>query len=620
MVYDKRPVILIAYSNPVEGANLAKQVEDFFYSTYRVQVVSTKSDAIKISRSLRDSSGPNLIAALVDEQLDSGFGQDFLRDVDAVLPEDGRLLLTQQPTANHNDGIQRIALSSGGAVTFNEELQKAIEHTLYTASLPLRFTVIVKGTRKKREVIALMRFLRLNSVPYTQVECGNGDAEVVVTVHKSPKCSKDYPDPTLIQLSTELNLVRIANPTAIGGNYVCDVAVVGGGPAGLSAAVNLVALFGKKPLIIEQFAPGGAAATAINVIDNYLGFPDGIEVAELAARWKSHADKYEIDWLPGYRVTGAKKVSNLFELTLNPNNKDRGQVKSLVDETKTVIAHKVLLACGLKISKLLVTGEDEYAGRGVYYSALPGDAALYHGSSLPVAIVGGGDTAGQAAIMFARANVKTTMIIRKTLEAEMLEGNHSQIRALKDLIEVKDKTKVVCFEGESNGYLKTLTIGPEETSGLGTTLESLPVAAAYVLIGGKGLDDTTKDWVTELGATIIDKDGVKTIPLTGKPPFFNAVNKEGVFVAGDARAGSVRRIAEAVGDGGSAALGIYNSFIGVPTEGSPGKVSDAGRVVGHVRGVGHLFRILSGYWLFRGKSKVGKASQGAGFIGEKPLY
>jgi len=148
------------------------------------------------------------------------------------------------------------------------------------------------------------------------------------------------------------------------------------------------------------------------------------------------------------------------------------------------------------------------------------------------------------------------------------------------------------------------------------------VAAAHVLIGAQGLDDTTKHWVGALGAKI-DTDGVKTITPTGKPPSFNVTDGPGVFVAGDARAGSVRRIAEAVGDGGSAALGIYNDFIKDPKKGSPGKVSDAEQVVGRLRGVGHFFRFFSGYWLFRGKSKVRKPirlSQGVGFVGEKPLY
>lgn len=558
MAPDKRPVILIAHSNLVEGANLAKQVEDYFYSTYRIQTVSTNRDATEISRSLHDSSGPNLVAALIDERLDNGLGQDFLRDANAVLPDEGRLLLTQQPAANHDDGIQRITLSSDGVATFNEEFQRALEHMLYKTAPSQRFTVVVTGRREIREVITLMRFLRLNAVPYSQEESTPpSPIKVVVTLRNPTGGMENLNDPTLIELSTKLDLVRIAKPGA-GGKYECDVAVVGGGAAGISAAVNLVSLYGKSPLIIEEFAPGGGAvATANNIIDNYLGFPDGIQVAELAARWKQQADKYKIDWLPCYRVTNVDHALTgdyPFTLTLALNNKDRDQLNSLVgDEDKQVAAKKVLLACGIKVRKQGGKDEEKYAGQGVYYSALTGDAAFYH-SNDNVAIIGGGDTAGIAAIFFAQASIKTTMIIRGKLRDSMLEGNYSQIEALKGLIKVEEGAEVVTYKG-ANEYLNKLEI--KQT---GQPNRDIDVAAAYVLIGAQGLDETTKGWLTTLKVPF-DNVGVKTISPAGSLPFFNMTNVPGLFVAGDARAGSARRIIAAVGDGGSAALGIYNDFI-----------------------------------------------------------
>jgi thioredoxin reductase (NADPH) len=220
-----------------------------------------------------------------------------------------------------------------------------------------------------------------------------------------------------------------------------------------------------------------------------------------------------------------------------------------MDDLPQVAAKKVLLACGIQIKKLGVEGEDKYAGQGVYYSALTGDAAFYRDNDR-VAIIGGGDTAGIAAIFFAKAEIKTVMIIRHKLRDTMLAVNYLEIEKRKDFIEVKEGADVAAFRGGDDGYLNKLEIKQ--------TGQSIDVAAAYVLIGAQGLDKATKDWLNAFKVPF-DNNGVKTAPLGGQL-CFNMTTVPGLFVARDARAGSARRIIAAVGDGSSAALGIYNDF------------------------------------------------------------
>ncbi|MFF8772529.1 NAD(P)/FAD-dependent oxidoreductase [Kitasatospora sp. NPDC015120] len=569
MTHDKRPVILLAYSDPVRGADLARQVEDYFYGHYRVQGVFTYDDAVHASAELREA--PELAAVLADERIADG-GHTFLQESATALPDVGRLSLVPGTQAGPDagrapgdeGGVRRVTVPADAEGALDEPLELALERTLYERVLPDQATVVVHGHRKQREVFVVERFLRLNGVAYAHDEKDPPSGKkVLVTVQKPKENPVSLADPSLIGLAHELGLVLEATPDSKSGEYVCDVAVVGGGPAGISAAVNLKALYGQTPLIVEEFAPGGEAATAINRITNYLGFPDGIEAAELANLWHRHADTYGIAWIPGHRVTDAAKEASgdhPFTLTATPSTGDRDNTQADVGTPKKVRARSVVLAFGLNIRRHEGKDAATYAGVGLYYSALPGDADLYRDTKDRVAIIGGGDTAALAAIMFAEAGIRTILIVRGALKDDMLEASASRIKALSDFVEVREGTVVREFIGETDTTTKLpkltkVLVGPADKQKPAT--DTLPVAAAYALIGAEGFDETTKAWLTALKVNIL-KNGLETVPPADQHASFNMTHADGVFVAGDARAGTVRRIAEAVGDGGSAALGIYN--------------------------------------------------------------
>ncbi|OQD57679.1 hypothetical protein BM536_000825 [Streptomyces phaeoluteigriseus] len=151
--------------------------------------------------------------------------------------------------------------------------------------------VLVKGDRRDAAVYRVVRFLLLNRIPFAVEGGPQGQGRVILRIGE-----RELQNPPLITLAEALHLTRYSGGT----DY--DVVVVGGGPAGLTAAINHAGLFGHKVLIVENEAPGGAAGTAVNVIDNHFGFPDGIVAGELAQRGLRQALNMKVEWLPACRA------------------------------------------------------------------------------------------------------------------------------------------------------------------------------------------------------------------------------------------------------------------------------------------------------------------------------
>jgi thioredoxin reductase (NADPH) len=233
---------------------------------------------------------------------------------------------------------------------------------------------------------------------------------------------QELENPRLITLAKTLHLTRYS-----GGTHY-DVVVVGGGPAGLTAAINHAGLFGHKVLIVENEAPGGAAGTAVNVIDNHFGFPDGIAAGELAQRGLRQALNMKVEWLPACR---AESLSTLRELDAGDGQPPlrRLRVTACHDNGEVVElnAAAVVLACGVAARRQGGTHERDYEGRGVYYMALPADAWQVSKDD-SIAVVGAGDTAGRAALMFAEKSEKVTLLVRGTLK------DSGMLQKLKDRI------------------------------------------------------------------------------------------------------------------------------------------------------------------------------------------
>jgi thioredoxin reductase (NADPH) len=322
-----------------------------------------------------------------------------------------------------------------------------------------------------------------------------------------------------------------------------DVVIVGGGPAGLAAAVY-ASSEGLKTILVEQEAPGGQAGTTSR-IENYLGFPAGLSGGDLARRGLAQARRLGAEILTPDEVTGIRREDPYRVVTLA----GAGDVS----------CQTVVVATGVSYRQLDVPGAAELAGAGIYYGAATTEAVLYRDQE--VAVVGGGNSAGQAAVYLSRFAKRVFLMVRTPELSGMSQYLIDQIAACPN-VEVRYETSVTAAHGE--GHLASVSVtGPGGE-------EELPIAAVFVFIGQ--LPHT--DWLE--GIVVRDPGGfVMTgaqLLEDGKPPpgwnldrdpFLLESSLPGVFVAGDVRHRSVKRIASAVGEGSMAVQFVHQYLAGI---------------------------------------------------------
>jgi thioredoxin reductase (NADPH) len=318
-----------------------------------------------------------------------------------------------------------------------------------------------------------------------------------------------------------------------------DLLVIGAGPAGLTAAVY-AASEGKRTLIVELHAPGGQAGTSSR-IENYPGFPDGIGGAELADGAYRQAERLGAEFLIGVLVVHARPQAD-------------GSVEIELSSGPTIRARSGVIATGVAYRRLDVPGIEQLIGRGVRYGSPSGEALRYTGRR--VAVVGGANSAGQAALHLADHASQVTMLVR----SDSLERGMS--RYLVDRIERHDRiavrTRTELVDGHGEDRLEGVTIeGPEGE-------QTLPTDAVFVLIGAEPLTAGVEDWLRcddrgylMTGRDLLEGSDRSWWPLERDPLFLES-SHPGLFIAGDARHGSIKRVASAVGDGAMAASLVHS--------------------------------------------------------------
>ena len=316
-----------------------------------------------------------------------------------------------------------------------------------------------------------------------------------------------------------------------------DVAVIGGGPAGLTAALY-AASEGLSVLTIERLAPGGQAGTSAR-IENFPGFPDGVSGAALAASAHAQARRFGAEIVVGVEL---ERVSRRTE---------DGRLHLTLTNGSSVRAHCGVVATGVHWRRLDAPGVEELIGSGVIYGSAPHEAAALAGRD--VAVVGGANSAGQAALHLAEHTRRVTMLVRGTeLAASMSRYLEERIER-HPRIDVLTGTEVLAAEGD--GRLRKLVIAQRGAD----APRHLPVDALFVLIGGEPLTGGVRDRLrtdergylmtgTELFSGGHDR---RWWPLERDPLFLES-SEPGVFVAGDVRHGSIKRVASAVGEGAMA--------------------------------------------------------------------
>jgi thioredoxin reductase (NADPH) len=329
-----------------------------------------------------------------------------------------------------------------------------------------------------------------------------------------------------------------------------DLTIVGAGPAGLAAAVY-AASEGLRAVAIEAVAPGGQAGTT-SMIENYLGFPQGISGSELATRATDQARRFGAEILLARPLVDIAKDGTAY-------------VARLSDGTE-VHSRSMLVASGVEWRRLEVPGLDDLLGAGVYYGAGPSEAISCRGCR--VAVVGGGNSAGQAVVRFSRYASHVTLLVRGSrLGDSMSQYLATRVGQLGN-VDIRTGTDVV--ELEANSRLRAAVLSSTE----GTAPVRLPIESLFVCIGGvprtQGL--TTLDLAANeagylrTGAEVNAESGNESRWPLSRPPLPLETNQPGLFAAGDVRSGSIKRCSAAIGEGSMAVALVHRRLAEVGGE------------------------------------------------------
>ena len=406
--------------------------------------------------------------------------------------------------------------------------------------------VMLLGHAGDAETTELQRFLLRNTYPHrlieappesiTLVDDNFSDAEPMLPAIILSD-GRILHRPTITALADELGITELPDP-----HMIYDVIVVGAGPSGLAAAVY-AASEGLCTIVVEGTAPGGQAGTS-SKIENYLGFPTGISGQRLASRAQLQALKFGVRFAISREIVTAEQVDGIHKLTL------AGGIP--------VCSRSVVVASGARYRKLSVENYEQFENRGIYYAATAMESLLCRENE--VIVVGGGNSAGQAAVFLSGIAKHVHHIVRgKSLAATMSQYLISRIESSSHITLYTD-SEIVRLEGATS--LQSVT-WVNRKSGESTTK---PIGTVFVMIGA----EPNSGWL--FGTVKLDKKG---FILTGGADGFDgspyATSVPGMFAVGDVRANSVKRVASAVGEGSVVISDVHryladhrNSFVVEP--------------------------------------------------------
>ena len=385
----------------------------------------------------------------------------------------------------------------------------------------------VVGPRSSAATMRIVEFARSNRVPFTWRDPERpGDPTTAALVE-----GLDATELPLVRLPGGLELRgpspgQISRALGIGRELApreeVDLVVVGGGPAGLGAAVY-GASEGLETLVVESTALGGQAGSSRR-IENYLGFPAGISGSELTSRAVTQARKFNARTASPYRAVSLEQANGAYVVRL--------------EEDHEIAARTVLLATGAQYRRLAVDGLADYEGMSVFYAAGPPEAQLCGASR--VGVIGGGNSAGQAAVWLARGGALVTLLHRRADLRETMSDY--LVRELERYgVAIRDRSEVAALHGE-NGQLDAVTL----KSG-----ERLAFSFLFCFLGAL----PCTDWLGEVVAR--DENGFILTGAAAGADTLLETSLPGVFAAGDVRSGSTKRCATAVGEGAMAVQFVH---------------------------------------------------------------
>ncbi len=543
----RRPAILAVDDEPTVLAAVSRDLRRGFGDRYRIVRAGSGPEALELLGELR-RRGDAVALMVADQRMPGMEGTDFLTKARQVFPDAKRALLTAYAdTQAAIAAINEVSLDYYLLKPWDppeEALFPVVEDLLQTWEAGAALSaggVRVIGHRFSKDTHDLRDFLARNRIPgrWLDVE-RDAEARELLTVADVP--DERLPvvvleDGSVVERPTVLELAERLGVAGRPASDHYDLVIVGGGPAGLAAAVY-GASEGLRTVMVESEAPGGQAGQSSR-IENYLGFPSGLSGSDLARRATTQARRLGAELLT---------VSDAVKLRVE----GAGRIIELTDGTE-LSANSVLVSSGVSYNRMRAPGFEDYTGAGVYYGAALTEARSC--ADQHVVVIGGANSAGQAAVYFSGYASRVSMLVRgDSLTKSMSHYLIEQIAAL-DNVQVLTGTEAIAAEGE-DGRLKRLVLrGPE-----GERAED--VDACFVFIGA--LPRT--DWLDG----VVARDGRGFIlagpevrdhgwPLNREPHALET-SVPGVFVAGDVRARSIKRVASAVGEG-SMAVSLIHQYL-----------------------------------------------------------
>ncbi|WP_028067382.1 FAD-dependent oxidoreductase [Solirubrobacter soli] len=542
----RRPAIVCVDDEPAVLAAVARDLRRQFGERYRIVRATSGDEALKALKELV-SRGEQVALLVADQRMPVMSGTEYLVEARKLVPDAKRVLLTAYAdTEAAIQAINEVDLDYYLLKPWDppeEQLYPVVEDLLTTweAGAALESGgVRVIGHRFSRDSHDLRDFLARNRVPMRWLDVErDAEARELLTVadvdgERLPVALLE--DGTMLERPTILELAERLGVSAAPASDHYDLAIVGGGPAGLAAAVY-GASEGLKTVMVEREAPGGQAGTSSR-IENYLGFPAGLSGSDLARRATDQARRLGAELLSiqdatALRVEGAGRIVEL-------------------SGGGTLSANCVLVASGVSYNQLTAPGFETFTGKGIYYGAALTEARSCKDQH--VVIIGGANSAGQAAVHFSGYAGKVTMLVRgDSLEKSM---SHYLIEQIANIPNIDVRTHAQAVAAEGNDHLHSLRIRDDDGE------HDEDVDATFVFIGAAPRTDWLEGVVgrDKRGFILAGADAKAAgFPLK-RDPYVLETTVPGVFVAGDVRARSIKRVASAVGEG-SMAVSLIHEYL-----------------------------------------------------------
>ncbi len=534
-----KPVILTVDDDPAVLQAVARDLRQQYGDRFRIVRADSGASALDTTQQLK-LRNEAIALFLVDQRMPQMSGVEFLEQASDIFPEAKRVLLTAY--ADTNAAIAAINTARLDYYLLKpwdppqEKLYPALDDLLndWQANFKPEFQgVKVISDRWSPQSHNIRDFLARNQIPYRWLDIETNPEAQKFLQYAGEKGNPCLP---LVILPDGTKLVK-PSITDIAGKVglqteaekpFYDLAIIGGGPAGLAAAVY-GASEGLRTVMIEKEAPGGQAGTSSR-IENYLGFPVGLSGSDLARRGVTQAKRFGVEILTPLEATGIRIENNYRIITLSNGSE--------------ISCHALILAMGVAWRRLDVKGIDQFTGSGIYYGAAQTEAAACQNEE--VYIVGGANSAGQAAMYFSKYASKVRMLVRgESLTKSMSQYLIDQIAGTPN-IEVLPFHSVVEVKGSDK--LEEIVVKDSQTG----DVKTLAASSLFIFIGAT----PSTEWLGDLiqqddrGFVKTGLDIEKTMPWQlERDRFLLETNISGIFAVGDVRHGSVKRVASGVGEG-----------------------------------------------------------------------